>query len=599
MSLSGDTEFAIVTTSLRKTFRTFVGRKVVAVSGLDFIVPRGGVHGFLGPNGSGKTTTIRMLLGLIRPDSGSIEVLGHRVPDHLPTVMPHVGAIVEQPKFYPYFSGRENLAQLALAIGVPGKRVDEVLDHVGLAKRARHRYKSYSLGMKQRLAIAATLLKDPELLIFDEPTNGLDPAEIREVRSTMRQLADRGKTVVVSSHILAEVEQIADTVSIIGRGTVIAQGRVDELLAARGGRSVRVELLPEERDVALATLGRHGFEVVGNELGLVVTTDAPPRQISRVLAEAGVYPSGLSVDANRLENLFLELTTEEIPGALPHQEAAELQEIVDEHNQWNDAFFGPDGTCAANVEGLNIDIAECLDVPPPVTAIDVVDRPSYDEFGPQALQMLAYIFLFYAIVVGISFITAEISSGSIGNWLTFESRRHRVYLSKLIALLGAMAVISVGYFTFAVAGLATIARVHKRSWETLFGQTDQQLIETSGRWIVLVLLLTACAFAVGTLARNAALAMGVMVAYPFLDFFLTFSIKGIWQVTLSPRIIAWTTGMFEYHDGSACRDARITMQECTAPVWEIGQAAGGWYLLAFAIAIVTVVAFVFQRRDVL
>ena len=209
--------YAIEAYNLRKTYRTRKGRRT-AVDGLDLKVPLGGVHGFLGPNGSGKTTTIRMVLGLITADTGYVQVFDREVPLLLPQVISRIGAIVEQPKFFPAFSGRKNLAILARGIGVAGRRIDEVLTEVGLGERGRDKFRTYSLGMKQRLAIAATLLKDPDLLIFDEPTNGLDPAGIREIRATMRGLADQGKTVLVSSHILNEVQQVADTVSIIGRG---------------------------------------------------------------------------------------------------------------------------------------------------------------------------------------------------------------------------------------------------------------------------------------------------------------------------------------------------------------------------------------------
>src|SRR3954451_21427186 len=178
-------DVAVRTVNLRKTYLSRGSRRV-AVTGLSMAVPLGGVHGFLGPNGSGKTTTIRMLLGLVRPDSGTMQLFGADVPKRLPEVVGRVGAIVEQPKFFPHFSGRRNLRLLADAIGAPATVVDTVLSDVGLADRGGDRYRSYSLGMKQRLAIAATLLKDPDLLIFDEPTNGLDPAGIREIRETMR-----------------------------------------------------------------------------------------------------------------------------------------------------------------------------------------------------------------------------------------------------------------------------------------------------------------------------------------------------------------------------------------------------------------------------
>lgn len=233
-------ELAVSTRGLRKTYRSLRGKRTVAVQGLDLDVPAGGVHGFLGPNGSGKTTSIRMLLGLIRADAGTMSIFGQPVPQQLPQVVSRVGAIVESPKFFPTFSGHKNLRLLAEAIGVDRKRVDEVLAETSLGERGKDRYKTYSLGMKQRLAIAATLLKEPELLIFDEPTNGLDPAGIREIRETMRELGQQGRTVLVSSHILAEVEQVADTVSIIGHGRLLASGSVAEVIGSKSGSVVRV-----------------------------------------------------------------------------------------------------------------------------------------------------------------------------------------------------------------------------------------------------------------------------------------------------------------------------------------------------------------------
>src|SRR5215212_9139933 len=206
-AMPNTTTYAIEITGLRKAYRTRKGRQL-AVAGLDLKVPAGGVHGFLGPNGSGKTTSIRMLLGLIRADAGSMTVFGRPVPAQLPEVVGRVGAIVESPKFFPAFSGRKNLELLAEAIGAPRTRVGEVLEQTSLGERGKDRFKAYSLGMKQRLAIAATLLKEPDLLILDEPTNGLDPAGIREIRETIRDLGESGVTVLLSSHILAEVQQV-------------------------------------------------------------------------------------------------------------------------------------------------------------------------------------------------------------------------------------------------------------------------------------------------------------------------------------------------------------------------------------------------------
>ena len=313
------TAWALRTAGLHKTYP---GRRVPvpAVDRLDLNVPAGGVHGFLGPNGSGKTTTIRMVLGLIRADAGRIEIFGTEVPRHLPEVVNRVGAIVEQPKFFPAFTARRNLELLAAGIGVPDERVGAVLEEVGLAQRSRDRYKTYSLGMKQRLAIAATLLKDPDLLIFDEPTNGLDPAGIHAIRQTMRHLTQQGKTVLVSSHILAEVQQVADTVSIIGRGRLLAEGRVDDILAgAAHGVRVRVPDPP----AAHRLLTEAGFGCITAADGAINVSTAPdgspvdPGGLNRFLAERGVYASELSRDLANLEQVFLQLTAADTLGTVP------------------------------------------------------------------------------------------------------------------------------------------------------------------------------------------------------------------------------------------------------------------------------------------
>jgi ABC-2 type transport system ATP-binding protein len=316
------TTYAVETHALRKSYRTRTGHQV-AVAGLDLKVPAGGVHGFLGPNGSGKTTTIRMLLGLIRADSGDMEVFGEDVPQRLPNVIDRIGAIVEQPKFFPSFSGRKNLQLLASGIGAPAARVGQVLEEVGLGNRATSKYRTYSLGMKQRLAIAATLLKDPDLLIFDEPTNGLDPAGIHEIRATMRGLADSGKTVLVSSHILNEVQQVADTVSIIGRGRLLAQGGVDDILEAGAQESARVGIADPAR--AATVLAESGFAVSSLPDGMLnvaarsragqSATDLDLARITRVLAEHELYVFELTPVRANLESVFLELTAEDHLGA--------------------------------------------------------------------------------------------------------------------------------------------------------------------------------------------------------------------------------------------------------------------------------------------
>lgn len=305
-------DLAIVTRGLRKTYRSVTGRRSVAVQGLDLDVPLGGVHGFLGPNGSGKTTSIRMLLGLIHADAGTMNVLGHEIPRQLPAVIKRVGAIVEQPKFFPTISARRNLEILAKGIGAPERAVAQVLEDVGLTDRGKDLFKTYSLGMKQRLAIAATLLKDPELLIFDEPTNGLDPAGIHEIRQTMRSLGASGKTVLVSSHILSEVEHVADTVTIIGRGRTLAQGRVRDLLDAQAATTVRVGVA--DPDGAERVLREGGLTVVRDGATLNVTGVDDPAEITRRLAHHELYVSELVAQRAGLEQFFLELTAGEGPG---------------------------------------------------------------------------------------------------------------------------------------------------------------------------------------------------------------------------------------------------------------------------------------------
>jgi ABC-2 type transport system ATP-binding protein len=297
----------IETTGLRKEFRTRRGRHIVAVHDLDLAVPAGGVHGFLGPNGSGKTTTIRMLLGLARASKGEMRLFGEPVPRHLPQVMGRIGAVVEQPKFVPTFTGRKNLTLLARSIGVPATTVDDAIERVGLTGRDKERFKGYSLGMKQRLAIAATLLKSPDLLILDEPTNGLDPAGIRDIRDMIRGLGDSGVTVLLSSHILAEVQQVCHSVSIIGNGRLLASGNVDDLVGAGAASTTRVRVA--DQPTAAAHLERAGFTVATNGDGaLHVEGAAQPEQITRVLAEQGMYVSELTPVRRDLESVFLQLT---------------------------------------------------------------------------------------------------------------------------------------------------------------------------------------------------------------------------------------------------------------------------------------------------
>lgn len=299
-------ETVIETAGLRKEFRTRRGRHVVAVQDLDLAVPAGGVHGFLGPNGSGKTTTIRMLLGLARPSGGEMRLFGEPVPQALPEVMRRVGAVVEEPKFAPTFTGRKNLLLLARTAGIPAARVDDAIDRVGLAGRDRERFKGYSLGMKQRLAIAATLLRDPDLLILDEPTNGLDPAGIRDIRDMIRGLGESGVTVLLSSHILAEVQQVCHSVSIIGNGRLLASGEVDSLLGGAGRSTTRVVVADPAAAAQVLTEGGHEVRREGD--ALLVDDVEDPAEVTRLLAEQRIYVREIGRVGPDLEQAFLELT---------------------------------------------------------------------------------------------------------------------------------------------------------------------------------------------------------------------------------------------------------------------------------------------------
>jgi ABC-type multidrug transport system ATPase subunit len=297
----------IAVEGLRKEYRRVRGGRTLAVDGLDMAVPQGGVFGFLGPNGAGKTTTIRCLLGLVRPTAGRCTLLGADPRAALASVIGRVGSIVETPELYPRFSGRLNLELLGRLQGIGRRAVDAVLDQVGLADRAGDQVRTYSLGMKQRLGIAAALLKDPELLILDEPANGLDPAGIKEVRDLVRRLGSEGRTVFVSSHQLAEVQQMCDRVAILSRGRLVATGRVAEVLA-RGRREALIVKL-RELEAGLGALRAAGLEASMEDGMLRVHLPATEgARVTEILASRGMFVSELRPEEVSLEDVFLELT---------------------------------------------------------------------------------------------------------------------------------------------------------------------------------------------------------------------------------------------------------------------------------------------------
>lgn len=294
------TDHVIVTKGLTKRF----GSRQ-AVDGVGLSVRRGEVYGFLGPNGAGKTTTLRMLLGLVRPTSGEATVLG--LAPGAPGALARIGALVEGPGFYPYLSGRNNLRVLARYAGLDDVAVGAALEMVDLTDRASDRYRSYSLGMKQRLGVAAALLGRPELLILDEPTNGLDPAGMADMRNLVRALADQGQTVLLSSHLLGEVQQICDRVGVIAQGRLLAESTVTDL---RGDADllVRGEPLPQARAVAERLVGTDRVSIADGVLRVSAGVDRIPELI-RALVSAGVTVHEVRPSERTLEDAFLALTT--------------------------------------------------------------------------------------------------------------------------------------------------------------------------------------------------------------------------------------------------------------------------------------------------
>jgi ABC-2 type transport system ATP-binding protein len=299
-------EYLVETNDLTKRY----GGGVPAVERLSLSVWRGEVYGFLGPNGAGKTTTLRMLAGLIRPTAGSASVHGDRPGS--PGALARTGVLIESPGFYPYLSGRDNLRVVARYAGAENRRVEAVLETVDLADRAGDRYARYSLGMKQRLGVAAALLKDPELLILDEPTNGLDPAGMRDMRALVRDLGARGHTVLLSSHLLGEVQQLCDRVGVISGGKLLAESTVAEL-RGQAGLLVAAEPLEPARRCLEQLVGAGNVALVDGSFRLRTEPERAGR-VSRALADAGVVLTELRPLERTLEEVFLEMTGAEGAG---------------------------------------------------------------------------------------------------------------------------------------------------------------------------------------------------------------------------------------------------------------------------------------------
>ncbi|MDQ2714569.1 MAG: ABC transporter ATP-binding protein [Chloroflexota bacterium] len=283
--------------------------KRMAVDNLSLEVRRGEIFGFLGPNGAGKTTTIRMLLGLITPTSGSGEILGHDVISQRARILPRVGALVETPALYLYMTGRDNLRAVAAVLGgVPEKRIDAVLEMVGMGLRQKDRVRTYSLGMKQRLGVAMALLQDPDVLILDEPANGLDPAGIVEMRDLMHRLASEDKTVFISSHLLTEVQQICTRVAIINLGKLVTESTVEELTRGHGEFTVKVERAQEALPLVQAQPWGSGARLDSDGALITPAPQGRGRDLNLFLVKAGFAPDTIANTTEDLEQVFLRLT---------------------------------------------------------------------------------------------------------------------------------------------------------------------------------------------------------------------------------------------------------------------------------------------------
>jgi ABC-type multidrug transport system ATPase subunit len=282
------------------------GNGVLAVDSVEMSVRRGEVYGFLGPNGAGKTTTLRMLVGLIRPTSGTASVAGHTPGD--PAGLAKIGSLIESPGFYPYLSGRENLRVVADLVGVSHKRVEEILDLVELGSRAGRKFSTYSTGMKQRVGVASALLKDPELVILDEPTNGLDPQGMAEMRKLIKDISHSDRTVLLSSHLLGEVEQICDRVGVISNGRLVTQSTVHELVGEKGVL-VKAQPVEQAQDVLTRMFGPEAVSRQNGSIHLKITPENSV-EINRQLMNAGIGVSELRPYERSLEEVFFQLTGE-------------------------------------------------------------------------------------------------------------------------------------------------------------------------------------------------------------------------------------------------------------------------------------------------
>ena len=639
-----------------KTYRRRGKPALRALDNVELVVEAGGVHGFLGPNGSGKTTTIRALLGLVRVDSGELRLLGHDVPTELPHAIASVGALVETPLFFPGFTGRLNLRLLADIAGVSPARVEECLEIVDLRERADERFKGYSLGMKQRLGIAAALLKTPRLLILDEPSNGLDPAGIKDTRDLIRRLGADGRTTVfLSSHLLAEVEQVCDHVSIMAKGRCVASGPVREVLTRRATGEVTLARAeppgrppcargrgaphhrPAHRRVAdrgaehrpgrpqpPARLARplpvrtdpcrrgpRGRVPRADRRKPVSTLDVRPEPIAAV--PSGRRPSLLRAEARRfISRRFIRVVlivtgvlyvagvifastqySKPGPGVLADAEARRAA-IVADNAQWH-------VQCAAGrPKGMTVEQA-CGSVP---TAEDFggidnfIDKPPFSmaSDGPDGVLFLGFAGAAIAFLLGATFIGAEWSTRSLVAQLFWAPQRLRVMGAKLAVLTGAAAALGVA---LQLAGL-----IENKWLAATRGTSDVpdgfwgDYLAVAGRGIVITILAALVGFGLANAMRHTAAALGVGFVYFAILESLVRAFRPAWQQWLfTDNVIAFV--MKEPYTITLEGQHRDETGRLVVGSYEhvITHAHAGMVLAVITAAVVGIGVVLFARRD--
>ena len=613
---------------LRKEYAGRSGTHV-AVADLDLTVREGEVHGFLGPNGSGKTTTIRMLLGLATATRGEMHLFGQPVPQKLPEVIGRVGAVVESPKFAPNFSGRQNLVLLARSVGVPDKRVDEAIETVGLTGRDKGRYKTYSLGMKQRLAVAATLLKDPRLLILDEPTNGLDPSGIREVREMIRGLGESGVTVLLSSHILAEVQQVCTAASIIGHGRTLASGTVAELL---GGTTTQRVVAPDldaaRRALSAAglTRDRRGRRGAGRGDRPARRGHPGPRRGGRLADRAEPGPRRPRVDLPHADRprparrrprregrpvirlVRVELTRLRwrravlllLALAIAGTAAIFVGIVVDTRTKTIDDVVASYGTQVTDEIDRCVRRPGQYGVPKGGDVQTACENQIAGWYGAARLDLvgqresgsgpaLVAILMLVLLLAGTTFVGHDWNTGSMSNQLLFEPRRERVWVAKAIAVALVAAVLSAAVLVAYWTGLWAVASARD------LPIPDHAVAAAYKQAVLGTVFVTGAAllgYALTMLLRTTVGSLGLLLAIAFMGIVVVWTGFGDAERFMPwGNFVAFVVGGYTYYGSCSSFD-------CASTAHLISRSDSAIYFVV-VLALVVVPSLVeFRRRDV-